>query len=60
MKIFVFLFSTIATVVVLRVIIEVFYDRETEGGIAGVYLRAFAGLAASAVYAILVWYLARG
>lgn len=60
MKIFVFLFSTIAIAVVLRVLIEVFYDRETEGGVAGVYLRAFAGLAAFAVYAILVWYLARG
>lgn len=60
MKIFVFLFSTITTVVVLRVLIEVFYDGEAEGGVAGVYLRAFAGLAAFAVYAILVWYLARG
>jgi len=60
MKTFIFIFSTVAIVVVFRVLIEVFYDKETEGGVAGVYLRAFAGLAAFAVYAILVWNLLRG
>lgn len=59
MKTFVFLFSTIAMAVVLRVIIEVFQE-EAEERAAGVYLRVFSGLAVLAVYITLVWSLLRG